>query len=274
MIKNLQPSFQNSIKTYKFTQNYKYSQPIKDTISLSFKGKNDDFDDDEMSLPVMDFVVKMKAKSDSKQIVKNTKEIKKASSSEYKRAMSVIATEEKKILSGRLSRDNDIERTDGKSLYKSYSYGKLRRVTHFSQEGQKVLINQVDVYNSNGSLDIIVADENNNVKLVRKDVRHIGPKSYLEDKVYTYRNDGTLEFYYDSSSKINDGVAKSKTEKKYNVHKFEHGQLSYFIPVATYSGNDLHYDKKYIFKDGDIKTYMVDVDVVRGEDEPKKRYDF
>ena len=122
--------------------------------------------------------------------------------------------------------------------------------------------------------NIIITNDKNDVRLIRKGVKQIAPQSYLEDKIYAYTKGGILKFYYDNASKVNDGVAKSKSEKKHNVHRFDNGQLSYYIPLATYAGKELHYDKKYIYKDGKIKTYMVDVDVIRGEDKPRKRYDF
>lgn len=264
----------NIAQTNNLTQNYKYSQPIKDTFSLSFKGI-DDFDEPyKMKNPLLDFIEKINAIVESKQIFKDSKNIKKASILEYRRAKSIVDGEEKWISSGRLPKEDIIETGAGKNLYKSYFQGQLRRVTHFSQQGKDVSIEQVDIHNPDGTKDIIITNDKNDVRLIRKGVKQIAPQSYLEDKIYAYTKGGILKFYYDNASKVNDGVAKSKSEKKHNVHRFDNGQLSYYIPLATYAGKELHYDKKYIYKDGKIKTYMVDVDVIRGEDKPRKRYDF
>lgn len=252
----------------------KYSQPIKDTITLSFKGNIEEDNDYGIENPFSDFFAKMKAKADSKQILERAKDVKKSSILEFRHAKSILDSEEKWISGKHLSNKDITTLPNGKQSYDLYIQGVLKRTTYFTQEGRNVLIEQIDVYNPDGTKDIIIADENNEVKMIRKGVKQIGPKSYLEDAIFAYKKNGIIHFYYENASKVNDGVAKDKSETKHNVLRFEGGQLSYFIPKATYVGNELHYDKKYIFEDGKIKTYMVDVDVLRGEDEPKKRYDF
>lgn len=264
----------NVAQTHNNIQSYKYSQPIKDTFELSFKGI-DDFDETyEMKNPLLDFIEKINAKAKAKQIFKNSQNIKKESILEYRRAKSIVDGEEKWIRGGRLRKQDIIGTGSGKSLYKSYFQGQLRRVTHFSRQGKDVSIEQVDIHNPDGTKDIIITNDKNDVRLIRKGVKQIAPQSYLEDKIYAFTKGGILKFYYDNASKVNDGVASSKSETKHNLHRFDNGQLSYYVPLATYVGKELHYDKKYIYQDGKIRTYMVDVDVIRGEDEPKKRFDF
>ena len=215
----------------------------------------------------------MKAKVNSSQILKDSDDVKKKAFIDYRRATSILDGKVKRIGISLLSPDEQIRTKDGETYLIETKEGKVKSITSFTKNGINVQVAQIDVYNPDGTKDIIVPNSENEVAMVRKGVKQIAPKSYLEECVYTFKN-GVLQTYYENSSRVNDGVAKSKSEIKHNVHKFTNGNLSYFIPQATYAGNDLHYDQKYIFEEGKIKTYMVDVDVIRGEDEPRKRYDF
>lgn len=262
----------NIAKTNNCTQSFKYSQPM-DTINLSFKGNVEDDFDENLDNPISDFFIKMKAKADSVQILKDSNDVKKKAFIDYRHASSILDGKIKRIASSLLSPDEQIRTKDGNTYLLETKQGKVKSVTSYTKNGINIQVTQIDVINSDGTKDIIVPNSENQVVMLRKGVKQIAPKSYLEECVYTFKN-GILQNYYENSSKINDGVAKSKSETKHNIHNFKNGRLSYFIPKATYVGTDLHYDKKYIYENNKIKTYMIDVDVIRGEDEPRKRYDF
>ncbi|MBQ8887758.1 MAG: hypothetical protein IJY61_08670 [Candidatus Gastranaerophilales bacterium] len=271
MINISQISSTNIARTY--NNSSKYSYPVKDTITLSFKGKEEIDFDDEIDSPILDFFVKMKAKTDSKDIKKNADDIKKEALLEYRHSSSILSGKIKRILTAMLSPDEKIISKEGKSYLVEGQQKGLKSATTFVRNGRDIQIEHLDIFNPDSTKDVVIPNRENEVSFIRKGFKQIAPKSYLEQKTFTYKS-GVLQTYYDNASRVNDGVSKSKTETKNNVYNFKNGQLVSFVPTATYSGNELHYDKKYIFENGKIKTYMIDVDVIRGEDEPRKRYDF
>lgn len=230
-------------------------------------------EEDNYSSPISEFLLRIKVRKDANKLIDKADDIYRLAQIEQQRAQNIVDGKVKCIVNELKSPTGKIIQKNGKNYYVESRNGKLSNVTSFSSYGGDCVIEQVNVYNDDSTRDVFITDSNNEVIFIRKGVKQIGPKSYLEEKAMSYSN-GQIKLYYDNASRVNDGVAKAKSETKHNLYKFEDGLLVGFAPKATYTGNDLHYDKYYFFEDDNLKKYMQNVTVDRGVMCPEIELDF
>lgn len=232
-----------------------------------------ELDDENYSSSVGEFLLRIKVRKEANKFIDKADDIYRLSQIELQSAQSIVDGKVKRILNEIKSPTGKIVQKNGKNYYVESKNGKLSTVTSFSSCGGDCVIEQVNVYNDDSTRDVLITDSNNEVIFIRKGVKQIGPKSYLEEKGISYSN-GQVKLYYDNATRVNDGVLKAKSETKHNLCKFEDGLLVGFAPKATYTGNDLHYDKFYFFEEDNLKKYMQNVSVDRGVMCPEIELDF
>lgn len=232
-----------------------------------------EIEDENYSSPVGQFLLRIKVRKDANKLIEKADDIYRLSQIDQQSAQNIVDGKVKSIINELKAPTGKIVQKNGKNYYVESKNGKLSNVTSFSSYGGDCVVEQVSVYNDDSTRDVFITDSNNEVIFIRKGVKQIGPNSYLEERAISCSN-GQIELYYDNASRVNDGVAKAKSETKHNLCKFENGLLVGFAPKATYTGNDLYYDKYYFFDNDNLKKYMQNVPVQRGVMCPEIELDF
>lgn len=242
----------------------------KNVSSASFKGS---FEQEE-PLWLDDFFVYRKANSEAKKILDSRGDIVRQSKVELQHALAIINARLKRVQQAVIKTPDKIKEFGGKKHYKEFLDGKLHSITTFRETETGIKIDRINAYNSDGSMDLIIADENNQVRNIHKNFRQIAPQSFIEDCGYRFEA-GVLKSSNGPLSYVHDGVAKEKLDTREDVYRFIDGQLVSYCPRISSAGKDFYAPRIYNFQEGRLVGYAEDYTKLKdGFVDAKRQYDF
>ena len=243
--------------------------PSKNVSSPSFKGS---FEQEPLWLD--DFCVYKKANSEAKKILASKNDVVRQSKVELQHAQAVVNARLKKVQEAISKTPEKIKEFGGKKYYKEFFDGRLHSITSFKETKSGIQIDRVNTYNNDGSMDVIVADKNNQVRNIHKNFRQIAPQSFIEDCGYRFES-GVLKSANGPLSYVHDGVAKERIDNREDVYRFSDGQLTSYCPKTSWAGKDFYATRIYNFQENRLVGYAEDYTKLEdGFVDAKRQYDF